>query len=138
MLDKSTLEPTKQLIKHKMSQIDPPADNASLSKVISEQDELLRSQFAGRYINDTGKAEQILNKIRSSPNTDISTTQTIILDNQDTGIPVETFIIDLQRKKSGIPDIYLTILDRLELQRSLVNNKDALSENRGGWLAFTK
>ena len=101
----------------------------------AEQDKQIKSKFTGSDGQKNNK-KRILDMIRSNSNIEVSTNLTIILDGQDTNMFATTFINDLCKKKSPIPEIYFSILQRLKLPNSLVENEDALSTDRGGWLTF--
>ena len=118
----------------KRENIPPTLSTTKEKEDIAIQDRNIKSDLVG----DNKKKHEILKKIRDNSNVEISTDETIILDTQDTGIYVAGFINDLFRAKTVIPDIYLTILDRLGLDRSLVTNEHALTTSRGSWITLRK
>ena len=100
-----------------------------------EQDDRIMTHFVG----DSTKRKRsttILKFMRNHPLIKFSNDDTILIDDGDTGIPVEKFINDLHRKSTAIPDQYLNILSLLKLPRNIVENSNALSKDRGDWISL--
>ena len=107
----------------------------TMNTLKGHQDDYIKSSFNGNTTEKKYKVE-ILQLIRSSSTVDISMNGTLVLDNVDTNISVETFISDLRKSKTTIPDVYLTVLSRLKLPARLVINEYALAKDRGDWITF--
>ena len=83
-----------------------------------------------------GKADTLKDKILSCPRIKLSNSQTIILDDVDTGVLISDFTLPLRRKNKVVPDIYFTLLDAAGISPSLVFNQNAKVKDRGSWIPF--
>lgn len=66
----------------------------------------------------------------------LSESDTIILDDRDTFVPIVDFIVATKQKHKSLPDVYFTILHASDLNPSFVKNQDAKSTDRGNWVPF--
>ena len=82
------------------------------------------------------KADSLVDKILSSPRIKLSNSQTLILDDVETGIFLSDFAQQLRRKNADVPDIYFTLLDAPELSPTLILNQNAKAKERGSWVPF--
>lgn len=82
------------------------------------------------------KQVKIVEEILNSPRVKLSLENTIILDNRDTGVSLVDFVFKLKKQKESLPDIYLTILDAINLHPSFVSNKHAKETENGSWIPF--
>ena len=83
-----------------------------------------------------GKADPLIDKVLSCSFIKLSTSQTIILDDVDTGVLFSDFTLHLHRKNADVPDIYFTLLDAAGISPSLVFNQNAKAKERGSWVPF--
>ncbi len=81
-------------------------------------------------------SKEILDKILDHPRLDLSESDTIIIDQNNSGVYAAEFLNALQMVRGNLPKIYISILSLLKLSSSLVKNKDAKSENTGDWRPF--
>ena len=83
-----------------------------------------------------GKAYTLIDKILSCSRIKLSNSQTIILDDIDTGVLISDFTLHLRRKNVNVPGIYCTLLDAAGILPSLVFNQNAKAKVRGSWVPF--
>ena len=109
-----------------------------LPKYKAEQPPTYQLGFLKRDINKKlfGKADTLIDKILSCPRTKLSNSQTIILDDVDTGVLISDFTLHLRQKNTDVPDIYFTLLDAAGISPSLVFNQNAKAKDRGSWILF--
>ena len=81
-------------------------------------------------------AKKILDQLFATESIEFSTTNTIIVDNIDTKLKVIDFIQTLRRKTGAVDDRHILVLDHLNLNPQLVNNRNALNRESGDWLPF--
>ena len=82
------------------------------------------------------KADPLLDKTLSCSRIKISNSQTIILDDVDTGVLISDFTLHLHRKNADVPDIYLTLLDAARISPSLVFNQNTKAKDSGSGVPF--
>ena len=83
-----------------------------------------------------GKADPLIDKILSCSRIKLSNSQTIVLDDVDTGVLISDFTLHLRRKNADVPDIHFTLLDAAGISPSLVFNQSAKAKGRGSWVPF--
>ena len=82
------------------------------------------------------KADSLVYKILSFPRIKFSSSQTLILDGEETGIFLLDFAQQLRRKNADVPDIYFTLLDAADISPTLILNQNAKAKERGSWVPF--
>ena len=82
------------------------------------------------------KAFSLVDKLSASPRTKLSLSNTIVLDDTDTGVLLLEFAQQLRRKNADVPDIYFTLLDVADISPSIVFNQNAKAKERGNWIPF--
>ena len=109
-----------------------------LPKYITEQPPTYQIDSLKRDINKKlfGKADTLIDEILSCSRIKLSNSQTIILDDVDTGVLFSDFTLHLRRKNADVPDIFFTLLDAAGILPSLVFNKNAKDKDRGSWVPF--
>ena len=115
-----------------------PVTKHELSKYKPEQPPTY--QFDSLNLNRKlfGKADTLIDKILSCSRIKLSNSQTIILDDVDTGVLISDFNQHLRRKNADVPDIYFTLLDAAGISPSLLTNQNAKAKDRGSWVLFKK
>ena len=83
-----------------------------------------------------GKAYPLIDKILSCSRIKLSNSETIVLDEVETGVLISDFTQHLHRKNADVPDIYFTLLDAAGLSPSLVFNQNVKAKDRGNWVPF--
>ena len=83
-----------------------------------------------------GKADSLKDKILTCSRIKLSNSQTIILDDVDTGVLISDFTLHLRRKNADVLDIYFTLLGAAGISHSLVFNQNAKAKDRGSWVPF--
>ena len=83
-----------------------------------------------------GKADSLIDKILSCSPIKLSNSQTLSLNDVDTGVLISDFTIHLRRKNADFPDFYFTLLDAAGLSPSLGFNQNAKAKDRGSWVPF--
>ena len=109
-----------------------------LPKYKTEQPSTYHIDFLKRDNNKKlfGKADTLTGKILSCSRIKLSNSQTIILDDVDTGVLISDFTLHLRRKNADVSDIYFTLLDAAGISPSLVFNHNAKAKDRGSWVRF--
>ena len=109
-----------------------------LAKYKAEQPPTCQTDFLKRHINKKlfGKAGTLIDNILSCSRIKISNSQTIILDDVDTGVLISDFTQHLRRKNADVLDNYFTLLDAAGISPSLVFNRNAKAKDRGNWVPF--
>ena len=82
------------------------------------------------------KADPLIDKVLSCSRIKLSNSQTIVLDDVDTGVLISDFTLHLRRKNADVPDIYFTLLNAAGISPSLVFNKNAKAKDRATWVPF--
>ena len=95
-------------------------------------------QIDSRNLNKKlfSKADPLIDKILSCSRIKLSNSQTILLDEVDTGVLISDFTQHLRRKNADVPDIHFTLLDAAGISPSLVFNQNAKAKDRGSWVPF--
>ena len=83
-----------------------------------------------------GKADTLIDKILSGSRIKLSNSQTINLEDIDTGVLISDFTLHLRRTNADVPDIYFTLVDAAGISPSLVFNQNAKAKDRGSWVPF--
>ena len=109
-----------------------------LPKHKTEQPPTYQIDFLKRDINKKlfGKADPLINKILSCSRIKFSISQTIFLDDVDTGVLIADFNLHLRRKNVDVPDIYFNLFDAAGVSPSLVFNRNPRAKDRGNRLSF--
>ena len=109
-----------------------------LPKYKTEQPPTYQIDSLKRDINKKlfGKADTLIDKILPCSRIKPSNSQTIILDDVDTGVLISDFTLHLRRKNANVPDIYFTLLDAGGKSPSPVFNQNAKAKERGSWVPF--
>ena len=82
------------------------------------------------------KADSLVDKILSCARTNLSNSQTLILDGVETGIFLLDFAQQLRRKNADIPDIYFTLLDAAGISPTMIlNQKKKQKREEAGFLS---
>lgn len=76
------------------------------------------------------------NLVLENPRVTLSSADSIIVDGTDTGIKFVDFILNINRKKKDITDIYYHILDVVGIESNSVSNEIAKNHDRGSWIPF--
>ena len=83
-----------------------------------------------------GKADNLIDKILSCSRIKLSNSQTIILDDVDTGVLISDFTLRLSQINAVVQDIYFTLPGAAGISPSLVLNQNATAKDRGSWVPF--
>ena len=108
------------------------------SKYKAGQPPTYQNDSLNRDINKKliGKVDTLIDKILSCSRIKLSDSQTIFLDDVDTGVLILDFTLHLRRKNADVPDIYFTLLNAAGKSPSLVFNQIAKAKDRGSWVPF--
>ena len=107
-----------------------------LPKYKAEQPPTYQIHSLERDINRKVCTDNLVDKILSCSRIKPSNSQTINLDDVDTGVLFSDFTLHLRRKNADVPDIYFTLLDAAGISPSLVFNQNARAKDRGSWVPF--
>ena len=67
----------------------------------------------------------------SCPRIKLSNSQTLLLDDAETGVLLSDFAQQLHRKNADVPDIYFTLLDAAGITPTLVLKQNAKAKETG-------
>ena len=82
------------------------------------------------------KADSLVDNFLSCPRIKLSKSQTLILDDVETGVSLLDFAQQLRRKSAEVPDIYFTLLDAACISPTLIFKQNAKAKERGSWVLF--
>lgn len=91
----------------------------------------------------TNNSKEIFSLILSNNRLTLSQSNTILLDDSDTNVPIVEFIktITNPKKVAGkyrdIPGSYHSILEVLNLEKNRTKNRNAVKKVTGGWSSFS-
>ena len=77
------------------------------------------------------KADTLVDKILSCSRIKLSISQTLVLDDVESGIFLSDSAQQLRRKNADIADIYFTLLDAAGISPTLILNQNAKAKERG-------
>ena len=80
------------------------------------------------------KADSLEDNILSSPRIKLSNSQTLVLNDIETGFFLSDLVQQLRRKNADVPDIYFTLLDAAGISATLILNHNAKAKERGSWV----
>ena len=84
----------------------------------------------------TNNNQHIIDSFLNSPRIKLSQSDNFIIENRDKKESIVDFVCALKIKKTDCPDIYLTILEAIQLPPKFVINKNAKAKDRGTWIPF--
>ena len=82
------------------------------------------------------KADSSVDKVFSCPSINLSNSQTLILDDVETGVLLSDFAQQRRRENADVPDFYFILLDTAGLSPTL--NQNAKVKQRGSRVSFKK
>ena len=109
-----------------------------LPKYQSPQNATYQIDLLKRKMNKNlfSKADSLLDKLLSCPRIKLLNSQTLVLDNVETGIFMLDFAQQLRRKNADVSDIYFTLLDTIGISPTLILNQNVEAEERGSKVPF--
>ena len=114
--------------KYKVSKVAPQSPQKSSLPNFEET-------LENKYKNNSS-AKKILKKLTTNDSIKFSINKTIIVDNIDTEIDVEDFILNLTRKKVEFDPRFTIVLNVLDLDPSTVQNSKAFNDDNAGWVYY--
>ena len=111
-----------------------PGEVLNHSQSIEKADKL-HTFFASQIGKDYFK-KQILEILLNSPNSKISNSRTIVVNNVDTEIGVIAFLIAIRSQRKDITALHENILSEINLPTSLISNKN-VQQKKEKWISFS-
>lgn len=96
----------------------------------------LKSALGNNKTVELRNSKVILDAFLKEPRLGLSVSGTIIIDNQDTELPIKDFLVNLQKKSNALQSIYNTILKLLKVPLTFVKNENARATSSGNWETF--
>ena len=84
------------------------------------------------------KTGSLVDKILSCPRIKLSKSQSLKLDDVETGVLMPDFAQQFRCKNAYVPDLYYTLLEAVGISPTLVLNQNARAKERGSWAPSRK